>query len=378
MSQVHSDISNVSETDKENLSINVPETDDSGDNFSFQKLRGTVVQFEKKQKEHYHNNIKNRVCPKDEQNQRSGIEEVQRTVVQIGKTYTNHGHVQEKSSRNDTKCHNNHEDLTETQTNKTLKDTLEDKEDFSFQTLRQRAIEKSGGKASRKLTEEEDFSFQTLKERAINPSKSNNSNKAKFVVRSESNHISNVTTPGRRTTSLPKTPLLDSKRVIVPNRLGTNFSTPKKGATQTPKKGTPFDPNMYKLTPKIRKEEVQATDNSHASVQKLSQWLADDPFEKKKQIIIHKGEQIAHKAKIFENEEAVHGVIEKKQTRVEREREYFRQGGVSEGKQWLRNAFGSNPQDNMNTDVKEEELSVLHKKRMFEEGAAFKKNKKLR
>lgn len=166
--------------------------------------------------------------------------------------------------------------------------------------------------------------------------------------------------------------------MIIPNRLGTNFSTPKKGTTPTPKKGTPFDPNIYKFTPKIRKEEVQATDNSHASVHKLSQWLADDPFEKKKQIIIHKGEQIANKAKIFENEEAVHGVIEKKQTRVEREREYFRQGGVSEGKQWLRNAFGSNPQDNVNTDEKEEELSVLHKKRMFEEGAAFKKNKKLR
>jgi hypothetical protein len=375
MAQVHTDINVVSKADKENLPIN-----DSKENFSFQKLRGTVVQFEKKQKEHFqNNNIRNGLCHKDGNDQRRSTDEVQKTALKIGKTYSAH---HEESSGIDAKRHNSQENLTETKTSSSKAKKLED-EDFSFQTLRQRAIEKSNAgsaKGIKRKEEEEDFSFQKLKERAINPDKSNNkNNKAKVVAKYDHRHVSNpATTPGRRTTSLPRTPLDDSKGVMIPSRLGTNFSTPKKGATPTPKKGTPFDLNTYKFTPKIRKEEVQATDNSHASVHKLSQWLADDPFEKKRQIMIHKGDQIASKAKIFEKEETVHGEIEKKQSRVEREREYFREGGVSEGKQWLRNAFGSNPQDDANVDINEEDLGVLHKKRMFEEGVAFKKTKKFR
>ena len=385
MSHLHTDINEFLEAEKENQSINVPEANDSRENFSFQKLRGTVVQFEKRQKEHYTNNVKNGLCQNNEHGHGSSVADVERTAIKIEKTIFAPGFVHEtSSSKKDADLHKNQENCVEQQTNKTSKgqEFVKEEEDFSFQTLRQRAIEKSnGGKVKScnitKEEDEEDFSFQKLKERAINPNKSNN--KAKVVSKNDSHCVSNPTTPAKRTTSLPKTPIHDPKRVTVPSRVGTTFSTPKKSATPVPSsKGTPFDPNKYKFTPKIRKEEIQATDNSHASVHKLSQWLANDPFDKKKQIVIHKGEQIADKARVFENEGAVHGIIEKKQSRVDREREYFRQGGVSEGKQWLRNAFGSSSHDHVNDDVKEEELGVLDKKRMFEEGVAFKKIKKFR
>jgi hypothetical protein len=55
----------------------------------------------------------------------------------------------------------------------------------------------------------------------------------------------------------------------------------------------------------------------------------------------------------------------KKETRVEREKEHFPVGKVSQGKNWLQSAFGEKK-------VEEEELSsVLAKQRMIEN--AFKK-----
>jgi hypothetical protein len=76
----------------------------------------------------------------------------------------------------------------------------------------------------------------------------------------------------------------------------------------------------------VKKEEVEATDNSMASVQKLSQWLSDDPFQRKKQITIRKSEQVAHKSRAFESDEILKTLVggsNKKETRVEREKEHL-------------------------------------------------------
>jgi len=127
-------------------------------------------------------------------------------------------------------------------------------------------------------------------------------------------------------------------------------------------KGRCFNPSLYKFTPKIKKEEVEATDNKHASVQKISQWLGSDPFGKKKQMVyIRQGTQIMTKSKAFEHEDVVQmrkkGIVSKKELR------HFPTGKVSEGKKWLQAAF---------IEGKEEEVrsSVFNKKNMIE--SAFK------
>lgn len=292
----------------------------------------------------------------------------------------------------------------------TLENTLE--EDFSYETLRQRALAKivlctkdgstttttdSKKRPDDDIAKQEDFSFSKLKERAANPNKSNHNPPQKKQVQSQSLIQTTTTTTASRThpVPMPHTPPT-KKHNHTPHKTinSTNHNT-----CSASKPTTPYDPKKYLFGPKIRKEEVQATDESHASVQKLSQWLSHDPFDTKKPIVIRKGVQIANKARVFERGPTLEELLDasangmrssnssggsgpKLLTRVQREQEYFRKGGVSQGKEWLKHAFG-NPtscekEEGKNPTLEEESLGVQEKKRLFEQGIVFQKKKKMK
>ncbi len=312
-------------------------------------------------------------------------------------------------------------------------------EDFSFQKLKQKALgmEKAAGsnvipngflvldkmksqsnkqRMSKKEEENEDFSFQTLKEKAL---KGPSTPVRKPVNRSASNSRScsrsrdTTRTSNPRVVIAPHTVCGKTRCPLVPPISHYNSSTssttsyirsnstPKKRIqskgsfdggrkiptiplTETKKKvsssslsSTSFDPSRFQFKPKIKREEVQATNDTIASVSKLSKWLADDPFEKKKQLLIRKGEQIANKSRAFEHEELVNGSCRGglgRESRAQRERQYFPDGKVSQNKDWLQNAFGDSGK-NEEEDCPEN-LGILEKRKMLE--SAFKKKSGLR
>jgi len=127
-------------------------------------------------------------------------------------------------------------------------------------------------------------------------------------------------------------------------------------------KGRCFNPNLYKFTPKIKKEEVEATDNKHASVQKISQWLGSDPFGKgKKMVYIRQGTQIMTKSKAFEHEDVVQ--MRKKGIVSEKELQHFPAGKVSKGKKWLQAAFIEGKEEEVRSSVfkKKEKIESVYK-----------------
>lgn len=134
--------------------------------------------------------------------------------------------------------------------------------------------------------------------------------------------------------------------------------------TMSSHKTTKINSKIFQFNPRKVHQDVQATDSSNASVQNIANWLSDDPFEKKKQILIRKGDQITAKAHAFEHREVLQMRRQiKKESRVQRERQHFPEGKVSQGKDWLQNAFG----ESMEEDKEGYQTSsVLDKTKMFE------------
>jgi len=59
-------------------------------------------------------------------------------------------------------------------------------------------------------------------------------------------------------------------------------------------------PVRIRTTPKIKKEDVAATNDKRVSVKTLSSWMNDDPFEQKKVRHIRTGAKVIAKSRIFE------------------------------------------------------------------------------
>jgi len=118
---------------------------------------------------------------------------------------------------------------------------------------------------------------------------------------------------------------------------------------------TKISTKKYNFISRMREEDIQATDNANASVEKLAQWLINDPFHKQKPLVIRKGNNIIQKSRIFEKD--MSNIIVK-------ERDNFRPGTVSQGKIWLMNAFNNNRKEP--SDRIEVSLSVMKKKEKLE------------
>ena len=89
-------------------------------------------------------------------------------------------------------------------------------------------------------------------------------------------------------------------------------------------RGTPI-----RIKPRVRSQEVQATDSGYASVAKLSAWLADDPTSTKKVKHVRRGRNVISMSRKFEKD--LEGVI--------LEENNIATGAVKEKKNWLKSAF---------------------------------------
>jgi hypothetical protein len=423
--------------------IHAKEVEDDED-FSFQKLRGAVKSFEKKQQHHYSKNANvfqpHTQTPFNTVNSRGSTSTGTTTSTDSGKSHkeehpssiTLTPRRKSKSKPKLVKA----KPLTPKRTPTRPKTEIENsnmtahanpctpkltptKEDFSFQALKQRAL-KMEGKVARpnhdndneNANDPENFSFQKLKQKALHIEQHG----ASTPMRNKSNRTfaTPIRTPAKR--NIPMTPqtagstsksrcrdgvspfvlpqpsarthsnahasapstnvpiqMNSSTRLAPPatmihNKEQPQSNAPSQSQVQNPGRtaaSTTFHPHRYKFGPKIKKEEVQATDESIASVQKLSQWLSNDPFDERKKAIVRKGVQIAKKSRAFEADDFLRDSSGRKLSRVEREKEHFRDGTVSQGKSWLKNAFGEGKEE-------EEDLSgVLEKQRMIQN--AFKK-----
>ncbi len=59
-------------------------------------------------------------------------------------------------------------------------------------------------------------------------------------------------------------------------------------------------PLKFRTKPKLKKEDVAATNDKRVSVKTLSSWMSDDPFEQKKLRHIRTGAKVIAKSRIFE------------------------------------------------------------------------------
>jgi len=406
----------------------------TGEDFSFHRLMNRVQTFEKKQKEHYMSKaLAEEVILKPESSvaRNNNHYHYQHhhhvndkaiastssfgTVTTVGSTISS---VSGSDSYEDKERELQYDCTDEGVNNTSIKPAssststeviYDSNEDFSFQKLKTKALgtQKSTtklciqGGEDKQSNENEDFSFQKLKDKALDVERNGPATPIQRIKKNRCHHTP-IKTPTRNTPSriisaphtvcgksqhrplapLPQLPSLYNtrSRSAPRKRLDDNEqynhknnSTSKshiEKATAPLKGTTTFNKNKFQFKPKIKKEEVQATNDSIASVQKLSKWLSDDPFDKKKQLHIRKGEKIATKSKLFEIEELVSGHLSKKESRVKREMLYFPEGKVSKNKDWLQQAFGEGKKE-QDACVEDQSLSIIEKKKLIE--SAFKK-----
>ena len=394
---------NANESESESGASNVNAVEE----FSFQKLRGAAQQFEKKQKDHYTK------CKKD--SDQNVMHHSYRSTVPVQHQHTTSSTTSSTMTtpRKTQPAHFLDKPKSTVSASASVRASASAPapapmkvEDFSFQALKQKALIREGKKPA-KMDSEEDFSFQNLKAKAKSTesaSSNNNSNGTtvpRTPVRIPAKRAMPMTpmtpqTVGSRSKSRCRTPMSPHRSIIAqpmpmnmnmpsqysslssstPTRSRIPPTTPQKKemevgglpkpyTNKTASVTTTFNPSRFKFVPKIHRQEVQATDDRNASVQKISQWLSDDPFDKKKQVVIRKGEQIANKSRAFEHDELLHSMANKKESRVQREKQHFPEGKVSQGKSWLQKAFGEGEEE------VEEVSSVIEKQRMIQN--AFKR-----
>ncbi len=85
----------------------------------------------------------------------------------------------------------------------------------------------------------------------------------------------------------------------------------------------------FQNKPRIKKSDVEATDNKRVSVKTISSWMSDDPFEQKKVRTIRTGHKIIAKSRAFEKEPAL---LAGRQCDI-------KAGSVEEKSAWLSRAF---------------------------------------
>jgi len=235
-------------------------------------------------------------------------------------------------------------------------------DEFSFQKLRGRALEmekKTLGDPMRtpnksikqpmgdSSKQKEDFSFQTLRAKAVQLESRSNSNENKLDETS-TRKATNILSRG-------KSASVDKKR----SEPSSPRPSKSRRSANEKESYTPNRLNKY-YKQRINKEEVEATDMSHASVKKLSQWLADNPFEQhKKPVVARKGVHIVTKAKVFEKDYTV-------TVMAEMNNQYFPTGKVSEGKLWLEKAFKNVDETEQSNAEVLEQFSVSDKAKIFE------------
>lgn len=99
--------------------------------------------------------------------------------------------------------------------------------------------------------------------------------------------------------------------------------------------GTPL---RFRTTPKLKAADVEATDERRVSVKTLSTWMNDDPFEKNQKRPIRRGAKVIAKSRIFEKQTNNIGLD-------------IQVGSVKNKQDWLKEAFKTDRTD-ANTAIK--------------------------
>ncbi|KAL3796443.1 hypothetical protein HJC23_004240 [Cyclotella cryptica] len=89
------------------------------------------------------------------------------------------------------------------------------------------------------------------------------------------------------------------------------------------------NPVRFRVKPKINKEDVEATDDKRVSVKTLSAWISDDPFEQKKLRHIRSGAHVIVKSRAFEPDKPL----------PDSKKVDIKVGSVHEKQAWLSSAF---------------------------------------
>jgi hypothetical protein len=135
---------------------------------------------------------------------------------------------------------------------------------------------------------------------------------------------------------LSATPIATSSTSASSNAAASSLVQRMMDKKKTPEPMKHFTP--MRIKPKFKKEDVQATDDRHASVAKLSAWLAADPTSHKKLIHTRKGRNVIAKSRQFEKDLVDDIVQELKITR----------GAVTHKKNWLQGAFQGEKEEEEN------------------------------
>jgi hypothetical protein len=121
-------------------------------------------------------------------------------------------------------------------------------------------------------------------------------------------------------------------RRIVASKPSTTTTDTAKARLQRPPvmRSTPV-----RIKPRVKPQEVQATDQGYASVAKLSAWLEDDPTSTKKVRHVRRGANVIAKSRKFEKD--LEDIIVEESKIVT--------GAVKEKKDWLKSAFRNHEAD---------------------------------
>ena len=95
-------------------------------------------------------------------------------------------------------------------------------------------------------------------------------------------------------------------------------------------------PIRFTTKPRIKQEDVQATDDKQTSVKTLSSWMNDDPFQQKKVRVIRSGAKVIAKSRMFEKDQ---NITASKECNIQA-------GSVSQRQAWLNNAFQHDKEEN--------------------------------
>ena len=93
--------------------------------------------------------------------------------------------------------------------------------------------------------------------------------------------------------------------------------------------GTPL---RFRTQPKLKAEDVQATEDRRASVKTLSTWMNDDPFQTNQKRPIRRGARVIAKSRIFEKQTNNIGLD-------------IQAGSVQHKQDWLKEAFKTDRTD---------------------------------
>lgn len=108
------------------------------------------------------------------------------------------------------------------------------------------------------------------------------------------------------------------------------------------------NPVRFRMKPKINKEDVEATDEKRVSVKTLSAWISDDPFEQKKLRHIRSGTHVIVKSRAFEPDKAL----------PDSKKIEIKVGSVHEKQAWLSSAFKQEENNEWRPPLNKEKPSI--------------------